>query len=132
VTGKQVQPGVLETCEITGKYVLPSELERCMATGKRPLRRLLVISSVSQGRVLKDVAIHSTGGNFCAPCEARECFWSGRKSHPDDLRTCVLTGLPIYYEFTTAEGAPRLQPLAELIDGVRRTADERLLWDNVA
>jgi hypothetical protein len=87
--------------------------------------------SVSQGRLLKEVAIRSTAGKFCAPGEVRQCFWSGRWSHPDDLRTCVLTGLPIHCEFATAEGAPRLQPLAEMLDGIRRTADETLLWDNV-
>jgi hypothetical protein len=53
-------------------------------------------------------------------------------SHPDDLRTCDLTGLPLHYEFATADGAPRLQPLAEMLDGVRRTADEIPLWDKVA
>jgi hypothetical protein len=36
-----------------------------------------------------------------------------------------LPGFPSTNEFATAEGAPRLQPLAELLDGVRRTADER-------
>jgi hypothetical protein len=132
VTDKPVRPGVLETCEVTGMRVLPSELERCVATDKRALKRLFVTSSVSQGRVFKDVAIRSTGGNFCAPGEARQCLWSGRRSHPDDLRTCNLTGLPIHYEFATADGAPRLQPLAELLDGVRRTADEMPLWDKVA
>jgi hypothetical protein len=122
----------LETCEVTGKRVLPSELERCVATDKRALKRLFVTSSISQGRVLKDVAIPSTGGNFCAPGEARRCFWSGRRSHPDELRTCSLTGLPIHYEFATADGAPRLQPLAEMLDSDRRTVDEMPLWDKVA
>jgi hypothetical protein len=132
ITDKPARPGVLETCDVTGKRVLPSELERCVATDKRALKRLFVTSSVSQDRVLKDVAIRSTGGNFCAPDEARQCFWSGRRSHPDDLRICNLTGLPIHHEFATANGAPRLQPLAEMLDGVRRTADEMPLWDKVA
>jgi hypothetical protein len=132
VTDEPVRPGVLETCEVTGVRVLPSELERCVATDKRALKRLFVTSSVSQGRVFKDEAMRSTGGNFCAPGEARQCFWSGRRSHPDDLRTCNLTGLPIHYEFATADGAPRLQPLAEMLDGVRRTVDEMPLWDKVA
>jgi superfamily II DNA or RNA helicase len=132
VTDKPVRPGILETCEVTGKRVLPSEVERCVATDKRALKRLFVTSSVSQARVLKDVAIRSTGGSFCAPGEARQCFWSGHRSHPDDLRTCNLTGLPIHHEFAAAGGAPRLQPLAEMLDGVRRTADEMPLWDKVA
>ena len=84
------------------------------------------------GGVLRDLAICSTGGKFCTLGEACECFWSGRKSHPDDLRTCVLTGLPVHYEFATAESAPRLQPLPELLGAIRPTADERFLCDNVA
>ncbi|MGO9238437.1 MAG: hypothetical protein ACLP4V_31720 [Methylocella sp.] len=106
VTGKKVRPGILETCEITGKRVLPSELERCAATGKRALRRLLVTSSMSQVRILEDEAIRSSGGKFCAPAEARTCFWSSRKSHPDDLRSCALTGLPIHFEFATRSASP--------------------------
>ena len=34
----------------------------------------------------------STMGTSRTLGEARERFWSGRKSHSDDLRTCVLTG----------------------------------------
>jgi hypothetical protein len=83
-------------------------------------------------RVVKEVAVRSTTGKFCAPDEMRQCRWSGRKSHPDDLRTSVLTGLSVHYEFATAEGAPRLRPLAETLDGVRRTAVGMPLWDNVA
>jgi hypothetical protein len=132
VTGKQVRPGILETCEITGKRVLPSALERCAATGKRALKRLLVTSSRSQARILEAAAIRSSAGKFCTPSEARTCFWSGHKSHPDDLRTCALTRLPINVEFATAEGAPRLRPLVEMLDGVRRTADETRLWDSAA
>jgi hypothetical protein len=96
------------------------------------LKRLLVTSSLSQTRILEDAAIRSSAGKFCAPAEARTCFWSGRKSHPDDLRACALTGLMIHFEFATTDGAPRLQPLVELLDGVRRTADETQLWDSIA
>jgi superfamily II DNA or RNA helicase len=129
VTGNLVRPGILENCEVTGKRVLPSELERCAATGKRALRRLLVTSSLSQVRILEDAAIRSSAGKFCAPAESRTCFWSGRKSHPDDLRSCALTGLPIHFEFATTDGAPRLRPLVEMLDGIRRTTDETQLWD---
>jgi superfamily II DNA or RNA helicase len=132
VSGKRVRPGILEACDVSEKRVLPSELDRCIATGKRALKRLMVTSSVSEGRVLKEMALQSATGKFCAPAEVRQCFWSGRKVHPDDLRTCVLTGLPIHYEFATADGGPRLQALAEMLDGVRRTADQAPAWDNVA
>ncbi len=132
VTGKQVRSGILKSCEVTGKLVLPSELERCAATAKRALKRLLVTSSISEGRILETAAVQSSAGKFCAPAEAQICFWSGRKCHPDDLRLCALTGLPIHIEFATPNGEPRLQPLAEMLDGVRRTTDETDLWDDAA
>lgn len=129
LTGKQVRPGILRLCDVTGRRVLPSELERCTVTGKRALRQLLVSSSLSQVRVLESAAIRSATGRFCTPAESRTCFWSDRKYHPDDLRTCTLTGLPIYFEFATNGGPTRLQPLVELLDGIRRTADETGLWN---
>jgi len=132
VTGSLVRPGVLERCDVTRKRVLPSELDRCTITGKRALKRLLVSSSVSQELLLKDMAIRSSTGKHCTPAEARLCFWSGRISHPDDLRICALTGLPIHIDFATPGGTPRLQPLAEMLDGVRRSADEAPRWENIA
>jgi superfamily II DNA or RNA helicase len=130
-TGRYVRPGILEACSESGQYVLPSELARCAVTGKRVLKRLLVSSSVSQSQLLERAAIRSSQGNFCTPAEARECFWSGRIAHPDDLRTCTLTGLPIHAEFATASG-DRLRPLAEMLDGARRTADEEQIWTDIA
>jgi hypothetical protein len=132
VSGKRVRPGVLARCEVTGKRVLPSELERCTMTGKRALKSLFVTSTLSQTHILEDAAIRSSRGTHCLPTEARTCFWSGRKSHPDDLRVCELTGLPIHFEYATGGHAPRLRPLAEMLDGMRRTTDETQLWDNVA
>jgi len=132
VTGNQVRQGVLQTCEISGKRVLPSELERCAVTGRRALRHFFVSSSVSQARLLKDSAIWSSKGTFCTPAESQSCLWSGQKYHPDDLRTCTLTGLPIYVEFVTPTGSPRLRPLVEMLDGIRRTADETARWDSAA
>lgn len=130
-TGRYVRPGILEACSETGQRVLPSELARCAVTGKRVLKRLLVSSSISQSQFLERAAIRSSGGNFCTPAEAGECFWSGRIAHPDDLRTCTLTGLPIHAEFATTSGG-RLRPLAEMLDGVRRTADEGQIWTYIA
>jgi hypothetical protein len=131
-TGKKVRPGILVSCEATGKPVLPSELERCTTTGKRALKSLFVTSSLSQTRILEDAAIRSSRGAYCLPTEAQTCLWSGRKSHPDDLRVCELTGLPIHFEHATGDHAPRLRPLAEMLDGMRRTTDETQLWDDVA
>ena len=89
-------------------------------------------SSLSQTRILEDAAIRSSRGTHCSPTEAQTCLWSGRKSHPDDLRVCELTGLPIHFEHATGDHTPRLRPLAEMLDGMRRTTDETRLWDYVA
>ena len=131
VTGNYVIPGILESCSITKKRVLPSELERCAATGKRALKKLFVISSLSQARILEEVAVRSAIGKYCSPVEAKQCLWSGKKFHPDDLRVCGLTGLPIHFEFATVNNNPRLQPLVDLLNGIKRTADEPQLWNSV-
>jgi len=131
VTGKHVRPGILQPCAITQTRVLPSELERCAVTGKRVLKRLLVTSSLSEARILEEVAVRSATGTFCAPIEAKPCSWSGRQCHPDDLRVCKMTGLPIHFEFATANSTPRLQPLVDLLNGIKRTADEPQVWDAV-
>ena len=81
--------------------------------------------------MLEEVAIRSATGKYCAPVEAKPCLWSGRKCHPEDLRVCALTGLPIHFEFATANNNPRLQPLVDLLNGIKRTADEPQLWDAV-
>ncbi len=132
VTSNYVRPGILEACAVTQKRVIPSELSRCAATGKRVLKRLLVTSSLSEMLILEEVAVRSATGKFCAPVEAKSCLWSGRKCHPDDLRVCVLTGLPIHFEFATSNNNPCLQPLVDLLNGIKRTADEPQLWDAVA
>lgn len=128
----KVRPGVLQTCDVTGRRVLPSELGICASTNRRVLKELLVPSSVSQVSVMKDNAVRSFAGRYCLPQEAKECFWSGRRAHPDDMRSCALTGLPIHAEFAAEGGAPKLRPLAEMLDGMRRTADEDQLWGRVA
>ena len=87
---------------------------------------------MSAARILEDVAIRSATGKVCAPVEAKPCLWSGRTYHPDDLRTCALTGLPIHFTFATTNYKPRLQPLVDLLDGIKRTADESGAWDGVA
>jgi superfamily II DNA or RNA helicase len=131
-TGNRVRRGVLQVCEVTGKKVLPSELEQCMVTGKHALHQFFVSSSVSQGRSLKDAVITSSTGTFCTPAESQICFWSGQKYHPDDLRTCTLTGLSIHMSFATRDESPRLRPLVEVLDGICRNADEVSMWNSAA
>jgi hypothetical protein len=131
ITGKLVRPGILETCAVTGKAVLPSELARCSVTEERVLKKLLVTSSQSGARLLERVAVKSLAGQYCAPTEAKTCAWSGRRTHPNDLRVCVLTGLPIHLEFATSGEQPHLQPLGDLLHGVRRTSDAPDRWDDI-
>jgi hypothetical protein len=132
ITGMPVRPGVLQCCEITKKMVLPGELARCAASGKKALKTLFVNSSVSGAQILERVAIRSAAGAFCSPMEARYCTWSGRRFHPDDLRACTLTGVPIHFQYVTPDTYGRLQPLADLLYGFSRTADQQHLREVIA
>jgi len=67
-----------------------------------------------------------------APVEAKTCMWSGRRAHPDDLCVCVLTGIPFHFEFAASGEQPYLQPLGDLLHGVRRTADAPDRWEDIA
>jgi hypothetical protein len=132
VSRHKVRPGVLVTCEATGNRVLPSRLGTCAVSHQRVLKELLVTSSISQINVMKERAIRSTGGKFCLPSEAQFCFWSDRRAHPDDVRSCSLTGLPVHIEFMAGQDTPKLRPLAELLEGMRRNNDQNQLWNHVA
>jgi superfamily II DNA or RNA helicase len=132
VTGHPVRAGILERCQVSDKRVLPIGLERCSISGRRVLKKFLVSSSLSQVRILEELAIRSAAGHFCAPAEAQTCVWSGRRYHPEDIRTCELTGLQIYFEFTTANVPYRLRPLIEMLDGVKRNMDQVQVWYDVA
>ncbi len=132
VTTKFVRKGVLEKCPLTGKAVLPSELERCAVSDRRVLKTMLVSSSVSGARLQRRLAVRSIAGKFCVPAEAKMCMWSGCRSHPDDLRVCSLTGILFHAEFAGPGDKPYLQPLADLLHGVRRTADVTERWEDVA
>lgn len=131
ITGNYVRRGTLQECAITRKRVLPSQLVTCAATGKHVLPSLLVTSSVSGSRILESVAVRSANGNYCAPLEAEVCVWTGERFHPNDLRTCELTGLLIHFRFI-GDRDSRLQPLVALLDGVRRNADDSSVWETVA
>jgi hypothetical protein len=131
-TGHLVRPGVLETCAASGKAVLPAALQRCSVSGQRVLKTLLVSSSVSGAQLLPRIAVKSVAGQYCAPAEAKTCMWSGRSTHPDDLRTCALSGIPFHVEFASSGAEPQLQPLAELLHGLRRTTDAEDYWEDIA
>jgi hypothetical protein len=132
VTGKFVRPGVLEKCSVTEKTVLPSELERCAVSDKRVLKKLLVTSSVSGARLQHRLAVRSIAGKYCALVETKKCVWSGHRSHPDDVFVCTLTGIPFHVAFAALGQKSYLQPLGDLLRGVRRTADAPDRWEDIA
>ncbi len=132
ITGHLVEPSILMRCAVTGKVAIPSELEQCAASGNWALKKYLVTSSVSGARLLERYALRSAKSKFCAPLEGKRCMWSGRKYHPDDLRTCALTGVPVHFKFVTSDASVRLQPLTDLLYGMRRTADAADLWEAIA
>jgi hypothetical protein len=131
VTGKLVALGILERCEVSSKRVLPRELEKSVATGKKALKRFFVSSSISGARFLDGEGIVSATGKRCLKKEAKECVWSSRKCHPDDLRTCQLTNVTAHFEYMTSNGQIRLEPLLNLLNGVRRKSDKQQLWPKV-
>jgi len=132
MTGNYVRPGILLDCEITKKRVLPSQLSRCAATGKRVLPSLLVSSSITGAQLREAVAIRSSTGEYCAPLETKTCVWSGTGFHPTDLRICRLSGLLVHFRYVVGESDLRLQPLIELLDGIRRNRDEIGSWERAA
>ena len=131
-TGAKVRPGILQQCSVSKRRVLPSELERCAHSGNLILRKLLVTSSVSGIRIYEGLAVRSATGKYCAPLEAKNCTWDGNKYHPEDLRDCWLTDLPIHFQHATKDRRPRLKYLADLLDGARRDTDEAFLWGTMA
>jgi hypothetical protein len=131
VTNKLVLPGLLGQCEITGKKVLPSLLEKSAATGRVALKQLFISSSISGARALEGESIASATGKYCLQKEAKLCVWSGKKCHPDDLRTCHLTHVTAHFEFMTTNGEVRLEPLQDLLGSIRRKTHNQELWPTI-
>lgn len=125
VTGKLVVPGILERCEVSGKRVLPRELEKSAVTGKKVLKQFHVSSSISGARFLEAEGIVSATAKYCLEKEAKVCAWSGRKCHPDDTRVGA------HFEYMTTNGGIRLEPLLNLLNGLRRKSDKQELWARV-
>jgi superfamily II DNA or RNA helicase len=131
LTGKYVRPDILEECSVTRKRVLPQELMRCVVTGRKALKRLFVTSSISEAPILEQAALRSATGKFCSPAEAKECLWSGRKNHPEDIRLCELTGLHFHFGFMTDNNSSRLELLVDLLNGCNRSEDKSHLWESM-
>lgn len=117
-TGKLVRPGVLVTCEATGKHVLPALCGRCAVSGKTALKSALVSSSISQATILPGFGSRSSAGKYCTPSECQICAWSGKEVHPDDIKICELTGLPVNLEYLTTEHH-QLRALFDLLNDVQ-------------
>lgn len=133
VSNRLVVPGVLVRCEVTGDRALPEFVERSAASGKRALRQFFVSSSISGARLLPNEGIKSATGKYCLESEGRLCLWSGQKFHPEDLRTCQLTRVDAHFKFMMTSGdQTRLQPLFDLLNGIRRTTDRQDLWPNIS
>jgi hypothetical protein len=132
VTGTLVMSGQLASCSMSDRKVLPALLEASSVSGKKALREWFVESSISGSRFLEAEGVRSTRGHHCAPHESRPCVWGGRACHPADLRVCDLTGKQIYFEFATDQALPRLQALADLLDGTRHGLDGQESWELAA
>lgn len=132
ITGKILMPGLLERCDVSSMKVLPTELEKSTVSGKKALKKYFISSSLSGARLLEDEAIKSITGNFCVPAETKICAWSNRECHPDDIRICDLTALPIYFKYVlTKDDKSRLEPLSNLLDGISRKSDQVDLWPDI-
>jgi superfamily II DNA or RNA helicase len=132
VSNKLVTPGMLVRCEVTGQKVLPTFVEQSAASGKTAQKIFFVSSSISGARLLPDEGLKSATGKHCLQREARLCLWSGKKYHPEDLKTCELTRVPAHFEFMTANHQTRLQALVHLLNGVRRKTDREDLWPSIS
>ncbi len=132
VSSKLVVPGLLVSCGVTGQKVQPTFVERSAASGKAAQKIFFVSSSISGTRLLPDEGVKSATGKYCLESEARVCLWSGKKYHPEDLRTCELTRVTAHFEFMTANGQTRLHALVDLLNGVRRRTDLQELWPSIS
>lgn len=118
--------------DVSGKRYRIDEKLQSVVSGHSGHRREFIVSSLSGAPLLEKEAIRSTTGKFCIPVEAKTCFWSGRRCHPDDLRVCSLTKVPLHIEFTIGQGKSQLEPLLNLLNGISKKSDRTDLWDSIA
>ena len=127
VTKTLVAPGVLERCSVTEQMVMPKELETCSVSETKALKKYFVRSSISESRMISNYALRAASGAYCTPREGIVCLWSGERWHPEDTRTCSLTGISIHVDYTSGN-PPMLVPLLEQLKGHLRTADHPTSW----
>lgn len=146
LSGKRAESQYFGICEFTKSEVLESELAisqisgkkyrkdeqlKSVVSGKTGHKQEFIFSNLSGAPLLETEAIRSIIGNFCSPSEARSCLWSGRKCHPEDLKDCELTGVPIYSEFISTQVPFRLDLLFNLLNGTRKKSDKPELWQAI-
>lgn len=131
VTGKTVIPGLLKLCDVSGKRVLPSEMGISSVSGKSALKKYFVNSSISNTYLLENEAVRSVEGLFCSPDESKECIWSGKKSHPQDIRVCYLTGLSFHIDYMTDDRPSKFEVVNDLLNGSNRKAEKSDLWNKI-
>lgn len=131
LTGKIVISRLIEVCEVTGKKVISSELDKSDFSQKKALKKFFVISSISNLKFLEIESIQSSKGNFCLKNEANRCMWSGKLSHPEDLRMCYRTGLVVYFEYINSQTEPTLSPLLNLFNTNDLYFDCKDLWIDI-
>ena len=127
VTKSLVAPGVLELCSVSEQMVIPTELETCSVAEIKGLKKYFVRSSVSDSRMISDYALRALSGAYCTPREGLICLWSGERWHPEDIRTCSLTGISIHVDFATGN-PPILSPLLEQLQGHLRSTEQPTTW----
>jgi hypothetical protein len=125
-----VAPGVLELCAVSGQMVIPTELETCSISETKALKKYFVKSSISEARMIGNYAMRAISGAYCTPREGVFCLWSGERWHPEDIRTCVLTGISIHVDYAT-DSPPMLYPLLEQLKGHLRTVDHPTTWHTI-
>ncbi|MBI4085770.1 MAG: DEAD/DEAH box helicase family protein [Candidatus Liptonbacteria bacterium] len=143
LSGKRAEPQYFGVCEFTKSEILESELAvsqisgkkyrvdeqlKSVVSGKTGHKQEFVFSNLSGAPLLEMEAVRSIVGNFCSPLEARSCSWSGRKCHPEDLKNCELTGVPIYSEYISTQPPFHLEVLFNLLNGTRKKLDRTELW----
>jgi hypothetical protein len=111
-TGHRAFADEMDVCDATGLCVDPAVTDVCMITGAKVLRRLLIPCEATDRLIRRDKAISSEQ--------------SGRKGHPDTIRTCLWTGIrllsdevrqcPVTNNTFCAELVPGPWPASPLVD----------------
>jgi len=127
-TKSEVLETELATSQVSGKKYRVDEQLKSVVSGTIGHKQEFVFSVISNTPLLETEGLRSSRGNFCSPLEARSCSWSGRKSHPEDLKECDLTGVSIYTEYLSTQAPFRFELLYNFLNGTRKKSDKTDLW----